>query len=135
MWGYYFVAGVALLARNRTAGWTLVEAHPASVFSSCSNCWLHARKSVCAALVRICWLHASRSASSPSSVSSAHVDVLRGGLLGWVSRTRSEFMSMPRYVVGNEFVENVGCFDFRHCGMERDAASKVSRYGGAAPAL
>ena len=30
-WGYYFVAGVAVLARNRTAGCILVEAHPTSV--------------------------------------------------------------------------------------------------------
>ena len=40
----------------------------------------------------------------------------------------------PQDVVGNEFVQTVGCFHFRRSGIEGDAVSKVSRYGGAAPA-
>ena len=140
-WGYYFVAGVTALARNRTAGCMLVEAHLASVpFSTLVRivgCMLETVHP-CPALVRIagCMLervHPRKSASSPSSDSSACADVLGGGVLGWVCRTRSEFMRNREMSLQTNSCKFF-CFHFRRSGIEGDAVSKVSRYGGTAPA-
>ena len=113
-WGYYFIAGVAVLARNRTAGCMLVEVHPASVLFS--------------ALVQIvgCMLERVHPA-----VSSARADVLGGGGLSYEVGVHVN-AEKPRDVVGNEFVQTFCCFHFRISGVEGDAVSKVSRYGGTA---
>ena len=113
----------------------LVEAHPASVpFSTlvqifgCMLETVHPR----AALVRIACCMLER----------VHPALLRlectcrytwGWGAGLSLSNEVGVHEKPRDVVANKFVQTVFCFHFRRSGIEGDAVSKESRYGGAAP--
>ena len=89
----------------------------------------------CPALVRIagCMLERMHPAPPPSRV---HVYLGVGCWLGLSNEVGVH--EKPRDVVANEFMQTVNqtvfCFHFRRSGIEGDAVSKVSRYGGAVPA-